>query len=440
MENLPLVRSREEGHWILDHHGGQTLPQFLYQVLSLAAELPERRYAINTCSERRGFLTGFCAALVRGQTALFPANTTDGAVTELAEQYPDSYIVTDEDRSYGLQTIDVSGAMDLQGTTAEIPMIPGGHPAAVLQTSGSTGIPQPHEKFWSELVIGAKRLSQRFQFGTHDLIVTTVPAQHMYGFETSVMLPLQSGAAVYTGHTLYPMDIAGALTRGDGAASLITTPVHLSACYRSGNDWPATRRVICSTAPLDSELARDCEDRLATPVEEIYGSTETGAVATRRTVRDERWRCLDGLRLQDDDGNLRLHDTSATASRAINDEIELVDDRHFILRGRPADLLKIAGKRASMGDLNSRLNSIPGLIDGIFVVRASSGATVPRLVAIVVAPNLTEKAIRDELALHVDPAFLPRRIYRVQRLPRNSTGKLPDTAISALVAELEAAA
>ena len=38
------------------------------------------------------------------------------------------------------------------------------------------------------------------------------------------------------------------------------------------------------------------------PVIEIYGSTETGALATRRTAREPRWQPLDGVRLERVDG------------------------------------------------------------------------------------------------------------------------------------------
>lgn len=98
----------------------------------------------------------------------------------------------------------------------------------------------------------------------------------------------------------------------------------------------------------------------------------------------------------------------------------------FILRGRQADLLEIAGKRASLGELTRRLLEIPGVEDGVMLQLEDRDALgVSRIAAIAVAPGLDEAAILQALRRAVDPVFLPRRLRLVDRLPRNETGKLP---------------
>ncbi len=50
-----------------------------------------------------------------------------------------------------------------------------------------------------------------------------------------------------------------------------------------------------------------------------------------------------------------------------------------------------------------------------------------------VAPTLSEQQILDLLRQSVDPAFLPRPLRRVARLPRNELGKLPRAALQELM-------
>jgi len=115
----------------------------------------------------------------------------------------------------------------------------------------------------------------------------------------------------------------------------------------------------------------------------------------------------------------------------LQDIVELLPERRFRLRGRNADLIEIAGKRASLGDLTRRLLSIPGVEDGAVFQSADDVAGVQRIAALVVAPTLTETQILAQLRDAIDPAFLPRPLRRVAKLPRNETGKLPRTALLA---------
>ncbi len=53
--------------------------------------------------------------------------------------------------------------------------------------------------------------------------------------------------------------------------------------------------------------------------------------------------------------------------------------------------------------------------------------------ALVVAPTLTSDAILAALRERIDPAFLPRPLRLVDKLPRNTLGKLPRDAVAQLV-------
>jgi acyl-coenzyme A synthetase/AMP-(fatty) acid ligase len=125
---------------------------------------------------------------------------------------------------------------------------------------------------------------------------------------------------------------------------------------------------------------------------------------------------------------------------ALADVIETTDHRTFRLVGRSADMVNIAGKRASLAGLGQLLVTIEGVKDGVVISPESSGGTeVRRLVAIVVAPGVSADTIRNAFRRSVDPVFVPRRIILVDQLPRNETGKLPMDRLWALVEQRERA-
>ncbi len=100
-------------------------------------------------------------------------------------------------------------------------------------------------------------------------------------------------------------------------------------------------------------------------------------------------------------------------------------------------MVNIAGKRASLAALNRQLGLIPGVRDGIFFIPDDQPGVATRLVALVVAPGLTESTILSELRKVIDPAFLPRPLYLLDNLPRTATGKLPRDTLIHLLGELQ---
>ncbi|MHB9051064.1 MAG: AMP-binding enzyme, partial [Thiomonas delicata] len=176
------------------------------------------------------------------------------------------------------------------------------------------------------------------------------------------------------------------------------------------------------------------ETRLQAPLLEIYGSTETGQIATRRTAQTDLWELLPDLRLEPEaQGHVRVCGAHLAQAQVLHDVIEIVDQRRFRLHGRSADMVNIAGKRSSLAHLNHQLASIPGVRDGAFFMPdAETDDSVTRLMAFVVAPGLDHDLVRAALRERIDPVFMPRPLVLVDALPRNATGKLPRSALHAL--------
>jgi len=212
---------------------------------------------------------------------------------------------------------------------------------------------------------------------------------------------------------------------------LVTTPVHLKACVRAGLHWPKTHFLISATAPLSPALAAQTEAAFAAPVLEIYGCTEAGSIASRRTLDGDRWRLYDGFQLRDG----CLSGAHLPEPVALNDLVEECGETEFKLLGRREDLVNIAGKRTSLGYLNHQLSQIEGVVEGVFLLPDETGNEVRRLLAVVVAPGLDERQLLVALAERLDPVFLPRPLVKVDTLPRNDTGKVTREALLALLAQ-----
>jgi acyl-coenzyme A synthetase/AMP-(fatty) acid ligase len=192
---------------------------------------------------------------------------------------------------------------------------------------------------------------------------------------------------------------------------------------------------MSATAPLTQELAREVESKYASPLLEIYGSTETGQMAIRRSAQTEAWRLWPGVTLRAAGDQMFAQGGHIEQVTALCDVIELKGQNEFVLHGRTADLVNVAGKRSSFGYLNAQLNAIPGVIDGAFFLSDSpSGSSgVARLGAAVVAPGMSLAQLTEQLRQRIDPIFLPRPLLLVDRLPRNATGKLPQQALRELI-------
>ncbi len=429
METYPLVhRQPVDGIIGWDGHQPIFIDRFLTDVFSLSRTLPNSPRILNSCNNRYRFLVGFAAALIKGQTNILPPNKTPKGLQYIASQFPEIYCLTDDknQKKFGIPILQYPSKIAPLVKSLNIPKIATSHLAAIAFTSGSTGVPQPHLKSWDSMLKIARNTAHRLIDVNlkETTIVSTVPPQHMYGLETSIMLPLQHNVALYGGHPFFPEDIREALESIPKNRILVTTPIHLKACVENSIKFPEISFILSATASLSKELAESAEKLFDTEVFEIYGCTEAGSLATRKTTRSNAWKLLDGINLTGNDDQCYIDATYLSQPVKLPDIIKNCQNGIFELKGRSADLINIGGKRTSLGELNHRLNEIQGVEDGSYFVPPQNDADHKRLVAFVVAKDLREEGIRKALKQHLDPVFLPRPIYFVDHLPRTSSGKL----------------
>jgi len=438
---LPLLNVDDPRRIVAMHEGQAiTAAQFIAHVERVAAQLPEASAAVNLCEDRYAFLVAFCAIALRGQANVLPPSRAPQAVEEVMAAHPGCHAVGDRPLHPAPQRFHVLPPLPVDEPTSDAlawPAIPATQIAAVGYTSGSTGTPRPNEKTWRSLhasTAGNLRMLHAV-VGEHFSVVATVPPQHIYGVEMSILLPLLGDVQVHSGRPFFPADIAAALASMPTPRVLVTTPVHLRALVESNVALPPLAGMLSATAPLPRELADQAEARFGAPLLEVFGSTETCAFASRRVTCDSRWSLYHGVHLHPQPDGTQIEAPQLDTPAVLADIVSLHDEgRRFELCGRHADLLEIAGKRASLGDLTRRLLSIPGVQDGVvFQLDEADAIGVRRIAALAVAPTLDEHAILDSLRASIDPVFLPRPLRLVESLPRNETGKLPRTALLALL-------
>ena len=395
---------------------------FLRHVGAVARRLPPARFIFNLCEDRYLFLVAFAAVGANGQTGLLPSSRAHLHLRDLTEDYPDNYSLTDGDVESWL----APEAMDGDAMPA-VPVLPADQVMAIAFTSGSTGRAKPHPKRWGELVSGACQARQRFGFEPGMTVVATVPAQHMYGLETTIM-------------TRWPV-------------VPVSTPV--GRFPRGRARGPGIGAVAASAGDHSRPPARLRPGRIALAGNGNFdfGHRAAGGNAcrasrnhVRRTSVGNLWLHRSGFHCQPSHPGRRalaavrrfsLRDGALSGAHLLepvplSDELEPCDKAEFRLLGRIEDLVNIAGKRTSLGYLNHHLNQIAGVIEGMFWLPDDTGSEVQRLVAAAVAPDLSERQILVALAERLDPVFLPRPLLKVDRLPRNETGKVTRDALRAL--------
>ncbi len=415
-DNTPVTRERLFAHAVY-----------------LSQQLPDRNYAINLCQNRYLFTVAYLAVLIKQQINLLPANRSKRDISQLLQEYPQSYCLSDNPES-GQKAVFVIDPAIPDQPLADWPDFSPQAIASISFTSGSTGKPKKITKTWGEFRKSAELATRRLELDDNGLmILSTVPPQHMYGLETSVFWPLYGSIKISSERPFFPEDIRRLSKSSPYRCVLISSPIHLRSCSKASITWHNIAMVLSSTAPMPFDLAVRIEQQMQAPLYEIFGSTETLSYASRRPIKNGLWQPYPGIRLVTDNERFHLYGGHLPRSVALDDQFYIEADGTFELIGRSTDMIKIAGKRASLMELNRIINSIPGVEEAVYYRTVSE-----RLGAFVVS-RLSKKALLDELRTAMDEVFLPRPLTRVKQLPRNETGKIMLREVQHLIEEYDVA-
>jgi acyl-coenzyme A synthetase/AMP-(fatty) acid ligase len=439
--------------------GERTAADLRRDVAALAARLPGGARLALHCHDAYAFAVGLLAAGRAGAVAVLPPSRQPGALARLAGEV--AGFVLDGDVERHLEGRPVWSPLGAADAGAAVPLVPLEREAPLVEhfTSGTTGDEKPVPKAVRHLEDEVAVLAARFAGALPDgaRMLSTASPQHLYGLLFRVLWPLAAGRPFLRTPILHPEELAPYM---DADFALASTPAALRRLAERSElaaHAARCRAVFSSGGPLELEVAQRIAEATGAPPFEIYGSTETGGVAVRQQAAgDEPWQPLDGVAVDfAEDGRLAV--TSAFVSggepapggRArllTGDRAEPAPGGGFRLRGRADRVVKIAEKRLSLPEMESRLREHPAVADAA-LVRIDDGPGEPRVAAVVVPTPAGRtllagggrRAVGRELAEHLardfDRVLLPRAWRVVDALPRDAQGKTPQRALRALVAE-----
>ncbi|MGH6882178.1 MAG: AMP-binding protein, partial [Hypericibacter sp.] len=316
--------------------------------------------------------------------------------------------------------------------------------ALAFFTSGSTGMPKRILKTLAMFEREAQTLTALWGDAGGE-VFATVPHQHVYGLSFKIMASLAAGRP-FRAETpeLWETLLSGLSPQ----AVIVSSPAHLGRMSGLPALPPNRRpsRVFSAGAPLSAEAAQEARRVLGVLPTEIFGSTETGAIATRQQESGETpWRLLPGLAMRtDENGRLDLL-TPFVGEEWIEtaDLVALAGDG-FRLLGRADRVVKIEGRRVDLNALEEALMALPevaaaavlwlpedeGRLGAAIVPSAEGRAQIAAL-----GKFRFGRLLRAGLADKLEPASAPRLWRFVEALPSAELGKRRDSDILKLFAD-----
>lgn len=405
---------------------GLTWGRFRAEVGGAARALTGCRRAALLCQDGWRFAVGLFGLLAAGATVVVPANDKPHALARLPGGF-DRVVDDGFEPGAGVWCQELGAAP----------------PDVHFYTSGSTGEAKCVERSLRQLDDEIAALNALWGGRLADAAaLATVPHQHVYGLIFKLLWPLVAGRPFFTcRHDLWE-DLLAETPPG---AVLVTSPAHLT---RLGGLSPLPpgrrpRMILSAGAALPEAAAMEARHLFGVPVTEIYGSTETGAIATRtRDGGETAWMPLPGYRVARNDAGLLRLGTGGGAVE-IADRIEELGEGGFRLLGRADRIAKIEGKRIALDEVERALTDLPEVAAAVAVVVASR--TVMAAVVVLSSTGRAAQAglgnfrfsrvLRRALSARLDPAGIPRRWRFVDALPTTAMGKLRPSDLVALFGE-----
>ncbi len=308
-------------------------------------------------------------------------------------------------------------------------------------TGGSTGTPQIWSKTGENLFGEGFSLARHFAVTEKDCIVATVPPYHIYGLLFSVILPLVSGASVVMATPSFPGEIADVIHE-QGATLLAGIPPHYRALRGKQVASSSLRLAFSSAGMLDAEDNEAFSHLNKVGIVEVYGSTETGGIATRNrhlgetsftafptvswTVKEDRL-CVRSPFLSPE---LPVADDGFFTT---GDRVEPNGTTQFILKGRVDGVTKVGGKRVDLEEVRAIIKKVPKVSDCVVMALPDPGGREHRIVALVQGTEVDMDLLRKTLAKSLEFYALPRVLKTINRIPLQENGKYNRDAIIQLL-------
>ncbi|UTV30905.1 AMP-binding protein [Photobacterium atrarenae] len=381
------------------------------------------------------FAVGFMAAAHAGKQLILPGNCQPDALAELADQF-DGLLHDRDDLAHMACACRLPGAKPMPVTDKPLTPLVAEQVLLTLFTSGSSGQPKAVGK--SLGVVEAEISALEQQWGTilaGSRIVSTVSHQHIYGMLFRVFWPLCAGRPFSRQALDYPEQV---MASASPATTLVTSPALLKR-LGEGTD-PAHESygaIFSSGGPLPLAAARHSHALLGSLPLEVFGSTETGGIGYRQQHEsDTPWQCFAPIEMALNAQHclqIRSPFIDPTCWYQTDDQCELYDDRHFLLKGRADRVVKIEEKRISLVEVEQRLSQLCWVEEAaVLPLQQGERLTLGAVITLTAQGQrqLAESGkgpfwlqLRRALRGWIEPVGIPRRFRVVDDIPVNRQGK-----------------
>lgn len=398
----------------------------------IVACVPENE-PVCVCSDNKAVMAAaVLAGLASGRPLVVPYAATRAVIAETRTAAGFRMVIADSANTMpaSLTVLTPEAVTDASARWKALPDVQPDVELVRLYTGGSTGSPAVWSKTVRNLFAEAFLHAERMRVTRMDCILATVPPNHIYGMLFSVLVPLVSGAGVITGIPTYPQEIIAGLAALP-VSILVSVPMHYRVLNGHAIAAPSLRAALSSAGPLDASDGAAFYRATGIGVEEIYGSTETGGIATRCAAAGETalnplsavdWKIVeDRLYVKSDflSGSLPR---GADQYYAASDRVRMHAGGGFVLQGRRDSIVKVAGKRVDLENVREKLKAVAGVRDAVVIALPVAGGRENEVAALVAA-DVDASVIRGELARTLPAYACPRRIRMIAELPVTAAGK-----------------
>ena len=378
-------------------------------------------------------LAGFCKLIL-------PYSFSSHALAEMYDAAGFDFAITDhpEEMPAGVEIITPFPA-SIENIKPELIRHPD-EPFLRLFTGGSTG----KQKVWSKsprnLFAEAFYLKQIFALSDKDLFVATVPPYHIYGLLFSVLVPLVANASVLPDIYTFPQEIISTINKHK-ATVLVSVPIHYRALKVDNLSVPSLKVAFSSSGVLNRPDGLHFLKKTGLGITEIYGSTETGGIAARcisqytdswKAFNIVNWKLVGSrLSVKSDFASPEM-EQDADGFCLTGDEARKDKDNSFVLLGRADGVVKVAGKRVDLLDVQNKIKTLLTVSDAVVVALPTEKGR-ENVIAAVVACDLTETHLKKLLMDMLEPYAIPSRVKIVSSIARTATGKIDRRRIEQLL-------
>jgi len=401
----------------------------------------EKNATICLWTEDRGLImAALLASLAGGPVLALPHAFSPQVMDDLQEVCPVAGILTDREEVCfpGLERI--SPPTYRPAAVPPVPVLGPQDTFMRLFTGGSTGTPRIWEKTPAGLLGEGAFLTRQFQICPEDILLATIPPQHIYGLLFSVILPFLAGACVLQESFTFPREIISGISRYS-ATVLLGVPFIYRALRVDPLERLSLRRAFSSAGKVDPEDASFFKKKTGLPITEVYGSTETGGIAFQDSPDDQgRLQAFSEVIWKIAGERLCVHSPFLSGDLPRDDEgFFVTGDRaiplgpeSFKLLGRADEVVKIAGKRVDLAEIREKLRQFEEVEEALVLALPEAQGRRQEIVALVVG-TLDREKIRQRLADCLEPYALPRHILQVDRIPVTPAGKIDRRQIEELL-------